>query len=104
MRFMRFVMFDASKTHEVAAASDKVWKNPPAGIKILASYICLGLVFPGTQSTMMVAIQIIEAESTEAMAATTYPISLAGAMTWDVPLMELPVGASAEEEVGKRNI
>ena len=98
MKFMRFAMFDTNKTSEVAAASDKVWASPPAGIKILSSYVFQGIAFSGAPANMMVAIQIIEAESNEAMAATTYPIALAGATIWNVPVMELPVGGAAEEE------
>jgi len=97
MKFITFYMFDVAKTAEVAQASDKVAKTP--GQKILAQYVCQGLAFPGSPPNTMVSMSVVEAESNEAMASAHYPVALAGASLWSVPVLEMPVaGAVAEEK------
>jgi hypothetical protein len=91
-------MFDVAKAAEVAAASDKLEASPPRGIKTLASYVCQGIVFAGVPPNTLVSIDIVEAESNEALAAANYPLALAGASLWNVPVMELPVGGVAKVE------
>ena len=98
MKFLRFAIIDANKAADIAQASDKVWANPPAGTKILASYVCQGIAFAGVPPQSLVAIQVIEADSNEAIAATQYPLALAGAATWDVPVLEMPVKGAAQTE------
>jgi hypothetical protein len=96
MKFITFNMFDAAKGAEIAQASDKVAETP--GQKLLAQYVCEGLAFPGQLPNTLVAISIAEVESNEAMAATQYPLSLAGGTIWSVPVLEMPVGGGAAEE------
>jgi hypothetical protein len=96
MKFITFAMYDVAKAAEVAQASDKVAKTP--GQKRLAQYVCLGIPFPGVfPPNTLTAITIREAESAEALAAVQYPLVLAGANIWSVPVLEFPVdGAVAE--------
>jgi hypothetical protein len=96
MKFVVFSMFDVAKTAEVAQANDKVAKTP--GGKVLAGYACMGITFPGEPPNMMVTISIADYESTEAMAARLYPVSVAGASVWAVPVLEMPVGRGAAIE------
>jgi len=96
MKFITFNMFDVAKGAEVAQASDKVAKTP--GQKILAQYVCEGLAFPGQPPNTIVGIEIGELESNEALAAAQYPVSLAGATVWSVPVLEIPVAGTAAEE------
>jgi hypothetical protein len=97
MKFISFVMFDAAKAPEVAQAADKAAKTP--GRKVLAQYMCLGLAFPGVlPQGALLAISIVEAESNEAIAAAQYPLALAGATVWSVPVLEMPVAGAATEE------
>ena len=98
MKFLSFAMFDVAKAAELAKASDKVWASAPPGIKILASYVCQGLAFAGVPPNTLVSFDIIEAESNEALSAVNYPLALAGASIWNVPIMELPMGGAAEVE------
>jgi len=91
-------MFDVAKAADMAAASDKVWASPPPGVKMLADYVCIGLAFPGHPPNTVVGVSVIEAESAEALTAVIYPLGLAGAMTWNVPVMEIPVAGVAELE------
>ena len=98
MKFLTFITFDVAKAAEVAKASDKVWATPPPGMKILASYICQGIAFAGVPPNTAVGIDIIEAESNEALLAVNYPLALAGASLWNVPVMELPTVGAAELE------
>ena len=98
MKFLQFGMFDVAKAADVVQASDKVWASPPPGVKMLADYVCLGLAFPGHLPNTAVGVSVIEAESAEALLATIYPMALAGASVWNVPVMELPVGGVAELE------
>ena len=96
MKFITFNMFDVAKAVEIAQAADKVVKTP--GQKTLAQYVCLGLAFPGVPPNTMVTITIGEVESNEAMGAVHYPLELAGATVWSVPVLEMPVAGAAAEE------
>ena len=98
MKFLTFIMMDVAKTAEVAQASDKVWASPPPGIKRLAGYVCQGIPFPGQPANTLVSIVISEAESNEAIAAVQWPVAIAGATVWSVPVMELPTAGAAEVE------
>ena len=96
MKFIGFAMFDAAKAAEVAQAGDKVAKTP--GRKVLAQYACQGIPFPGVPPNTMVVISVEEAESNEAIGASQYPLALAGATVWSVPVLEMPVAGAAAEE------
>jgi len=98
MKFVRFLMTDVAKVAGVAQAADKVWASPPPGVKLLASYACQGLPFSGVLPNTIVTIRLVEAESNEAIAAITWPVSLAGASVWNVPVMEMPAVGVAELE------
>lgn len=98
MKFLQFGMFDVAKAADLAAASDKVWASPPPGVKMLADYVCIGLAFPGHPPNTVVGVSVIEAESAEALTAVIYPLGLAGASVWNVPVQELPVAGVAELE------
>ena len=96
MKFMVFTMYDAAKAAEVMQASDKAAKMP--GQKLLAVYGCLGIPFPGFPPNSLLGIGIREAESAEALASVLYTLTLAGATSWAVPVLEVPVGSGAAEE------
>jgi hypothetical protein len=98
MKFLNLNLFDVAKTAEVAKASDKVWASPPAGTKMLASYVSLSPVFPNQPPNTMVGIYIIEAENAEAMAAVHYPMMIAGATIYAIPMLELPLVGAADAE------
>jgi hypothetical protein len=94
MKFLTFVTYEPSKTADIAQAADKVAQTP--GIKPLNRYVCMGIPFPGFPQDLMCTVTISEAESSEAMAASSYPIRLAGASMWWVPVMEYEVGTAAD--------
>ena len=96
MKFLVFSMYDVVKAAEIAQASDKVAKTP--GAKVLAMYTCMGQAFPGVTPNTLVGISVNEYESSEAMAARMYPVALAGASVWAVPVLEMPVGRGAATE------
>jgi hypothetical protein len=96
MKFLGFSMFDVSKAAEVAQAGDKVTKMP--GHKVLAQYLCQGIPFQGVPPNMMIVVSVGESESNEAMAASQYPVALAGATVWAVPVLELALGRGAAAE------
>lgn len=96
MKFISISMFDTAKAADVAAASDKVAKIP--GVKLLNQYVCQGMLFPGVPANTMVVVTVIEAESNEALAAHNYPVVLAGATSWNVPVLEMDAGQAAKEE------
>ena len=96
MKFLSFAMYDVAKTAEVAQFADKVAKTP--GHKVLASYTCMGLAFPGAPPNTLVTIEVVEYESPEAMAAVQYPAALAGATVWAVPVLEWTSGRGAATE------
>ncbi len=96
MKFLVFSMVNATKAAEVAQANDKAAKMP--GRKVLAQYICMGMAFAGLPPNTMLGISVVEYESNEAMAAGQYPMTLAGATVWAVPVLEMPVGGLVAEE------
>lgn len=96
MKFITVMMFDADKAANVAAVGDKIANLP--GAKVLAQYVCQGMLFSGIPPNTMVALVITEAESNEALAARNYPMVLAGASVWNVPVIEMAVGGITEVE------
>jgi len=96
MKFLMFSMYDPAKGAEVALAADKVAETP--GSKSLARYICGGLPFPGVPPNTLVGVSVMEFDSSEAMAARMYPVTLAGATIWAVPVLEFPVAKAVETE------
>ena len=98
MKFIRFSVVDSTKLAEVSNVSDKIWTSPPKGTKIQALYSCLGMAFPEQPPNTIVAIAVLEAESAESLAATSYPLMLAGANVWAVPVAEITVGGAAKLE------
>ena len=101
MKFLIFAMFDPTKVTELAQVVDKAAKTP--GQKTIAQYVCQGMAFSGIPPDTMLGISVVEAESNEALAATQYPMDLAGISTWAVPVLEVPVGGIAGEEKKYRN-
>ena len=96
MKFLMFTLFDVAKTVDVAQAADKVSKTP--GQKTIAQYVCQGMPFSGLAPNTTLAIAVVDAESNEALAASQYPLSLAGASTWAVPVLEMQMGGVAATE------
>lgn len=96
MKFLTFVMYDVDKTADVAAASDKTAGMP--GVEILGGYVCMGIPFPGFPENTLLTISIVDVDSSETMAASAYPLALAGATVWHVPVLEVAAGTSAEAE------
>jgi hypothetical protein len=56
------------------------------------------MAFSGIPPDTMLGISVVEAESNEALAASQYPLDLAGVSTWAVPVLEVPVGRVVTEE------
>jgi hypothetical protein len=96
MKVAMFVMWDMSKTAEVAKAADQVKDTP--GRKLLVNYMFQGKPFDGLPPTTAVSITISEVESNEALTVIQYAMGLAGATTWVVPVFEIPVGKNVETE------
>jgi hypothetical protein len=96
MKFLGFSIFDVAKAAEVAQAADKTAKTP--GCKILAQYACQGIPFEGVPPNKIVVVSVEEYESNDAIAANQYPLSLAGANVWAVPVLEMKVGGAARVE------
>ena len=103
MKFLLFSMYDAAKQAELAQIADKAHASAPPGRKLLATYVCLGMPFANVPRNTLVSISVVEAESAEAMAAATYPLTLAGATIWHVPVMELPAGGVSDVEKKMRS-
>ena len=101
MKFLMFTMCPTAKIAELAQIADKVAKTP--GQKTLAQYACQGLAFDGQPPNTTLAVTVVEVESNEALAATQYPMGLAGVSTWAVPVLEIPVGrvVTAEKKYRK---
>jgi len=98
MKFLTFMIYDVAKTADIAAASDKVMSNLPPGIKIQSQYVCLGVPFPGVPPNNLVSVSIGEADTAESLAQVSYPLALAGATIYRVPILELPLAKTAEVE------
>lgn len=76
MKFLTFSIIDAAKAADIAQVTDKIAKTP--GRKVLAQYICMGMAFAGLPPNTLVGVTVVDYESSEAMAAAQYPMSLAG--------------------------
>ncbi len=98
MKFAIIAVWDVGKAAELSKVTDKLDTNPPSGYKPLARYVCLAQPFSGLPSGTGVTITIAEAENADAIAAATYPGMLAGADINSVPVLEMPIGGSAEVE------
>ena len=98
MKFLRFTMMNTVDIPKVTQASDKTMASPPQGYKVLSIDACLAMAFPGQPEDTIVSIAAIEAESAEVLAATGYPLMIAGATVWTVPVMEFPVAKTEEVE------
>jgi hypothetical protein len=96
MKIAIFVLYDVSKAAEIAKVGDQVQKMP--GRKVLANYLFQGKPFDGLPPNTAVNMTISEFESNEAMLAVQYPLGLAGATSWAVPVFEGPVAGSVETE------
>jgi hypothetical protein len=59
--------------------------------------------FNGVPPNSLVTVRAVEYESNEALAAVLYPMELAGATVWAVPVLEIPVGrvVTAEKKYRK---
>jgi len=96
MKVAMFLMWDMSKTAEVAKAGDSVANIP--GRKLLVNYLFQGKPFDGLPPTTAVSMSVSEVESNEALTAIEYTLGLAGATTWAVPVFEIPVGKNVATE------
>jgi hypothetical protein len=96
MKFLIFSVFSQDKAAEIAQASDKVANTP--GAKTSAMYVCQGIAFAGVPPNTLVTIAVVEAESNDAISARIYPLSLAGATVWAVPVQEMPVAGAVKTE------
>ena len=96
MKFLMFMMYDVDKTPDIAQALDQVSDTP--GIESVARYVCLGIPFPGYPQNTLLGIGVVEAESSEAMAAYAYPPAVAGGTVWWVPVLEYEEATAAETE------
>jgi len=96
VKFLLFSMYEPDKVQAVAEVADKFTDTP--GIESVARYVCMGIPFPGFPQNMMLSIGVVEAQNNEAMAAATYPATLAGASIWWVPVLEYEAGAAAQTE------
>jgi hypothetical protein len=98
MKLMVSTLMEVSKVPAVSKASDKIWANPPAGVKVLAGYTCQGLAFPDMPTNTILSIRLVEAESNEDVAAIIYPLAVAGATVWSTPILDLPQGGVVDME------
>ena len=97
MKFLIFNLIDVPKVPDVSKAADDVWASPPADVKVLGGYTCLGLAYPGMPSNAIMSIRLVEAESNESLAAVLYPVAVAGATVWSTPVMDLPLGGGVAD-------
>lgn len=97
MKFLIFNLIEVPMVPDVSKAADKLWASPPADVKVLGGYTCLGLVYPGMPSNAIMSIRLVEAESNESLAAVLYPVMVAGATVWSTPVMDLPLGGGVAD-------
>jgi len=97
MKFLCFVIADFDKAAEMSQASDKLWANPPAGVKMLALYSCFGSP-PGVllPPHSFLAVCVMEAENVEVLFSASAPALNAGGSVYYVPVVDVPVTGSAE--------
>ncbi len=97
MKFMIMTAFAAEKAADIAAASDKIWAAQPRGRRPEKGYVLMSALSEVPPNSM-VSFYVSEEDSTDEVAARTYPVTLAGASINVIPLMEFPLGAAAKTE------
>jgi len=96
MKHIVFTMFGVADTDKVVQASNAVQDNPPAGLKILTSYVCQGIPLPDFPKDKMLSISVIEAANNEAIGVlVTNPVAPVGASVSCVPVLEIAPGTTA---------
>ena len=97
MKFMTLTTWPVEKTAEVSAASDKIMAKVPKERRAESGYILMCVPFDVPPNSM-VSVNIAEGGSAEEMAASVYPLMLAGATVDVIPLLEVPSGGSTKAE------
>ena len=98
MKCFIFVSTPWDNVANLAQTADQVWASAPPQIKLLARYLFLGIAFPGQNQGEFLGMNIVEAETSEAVTSILYPVSLAGAKVTVVPVHELPLANVTEYE------
>ena len=89
MKVMCFTNYEVSKLMEIAPVMDQVMMNLPQVVKVLGRWGVCGPL-PGYPLGTTGGLSLIEAETTEAVAAFLLPVCLTGACSFVIPVMELP--------------
>jgi len=97
MKFMMLTYTPGEKMAEVSAASDKVWAKAPPKKRADVGYLLMCHPFDVPEGCY-VTFSIFDGDSAEEIAATVYPMELAGAKVQIVPLLEVRSGSSAKTE------
>ncbi len=101
MKFLTIQTMPVDKVTQITEAGNKLWSNPPKGIKLIASYGILSQQpFPNTPPNTIVGIAISECEKEEAMLEASIPQIVAGATLQRFPIVEMTPGKGAE--LGKK--
>jgi hypothetical protein len=101
MKFFMVIDVEPSKLADVAAASDKIWSNPPKGVKKLAQYALLAPV-PAHDLDRVRVLALLDAENEQALVSIGYAVGLAGARLSAIPVCEYGVApelAKLEQEL-----
>lgn len=88
MKIMCIASYEVSKIMEVTRAADAVMANVPEGVKVLGRW-GVGAPLPGYPLGTAGLVQLVEAETTEALGAFLLPVCLAGACSFPLPVIDL---------------
>lgn len=104
MKFLVFIMCAPPKAVGIARVADKAMREAPPGVKMLATYACQGVLpLPGTmENSQVTTVSVVEVETNEDLSAVLWPIAVAGALIYTLPVQDMPVPGLEKAEKGFR--
>jgi hypothetical protein len=90
MKFLMVVDTEPNKIAEVAAISDKIWSNPPKGVKKLTQYLLL-TPMPVQESGRGRTMALLEVENEQELLSIGYQVALTGTYITPIPVVEVAV-------------
>jgi hypothetical protein len=90
MKFLMVIDAEPSKIAEVAALSDKIWSNPPKGVKKLTQYLLL-TPMPVQEPGRGRGLAILEVENEQDLLSIGYQVALTGTYITPIPVVEIAV-------------
>ncbi len=91
MKFATFLVWQPDQAAALSQVVDKLATDPPPGYKLLAHHVYEAQPVSGLPPGTTVSSLLAETESSEAIAAASYPLMLTGAAVNSVAVLDIPL-------------